>query len=197
VQRPSLPSDTYDVPHEDSVAIIDAFAWVRGYVRTLQDCSTTGEVLNLIEKTISAAFPEVSYVTTIVRQPTGRWSFYSPGIGTRTGLRVFRHNQAILSSLMEADSTLHDRLTRFPKSSLPGDILTYEDYDTDLLSGMLKRAHAEIEQMHESVMTAVMRSRSGFVAHLFLSDFRRAYDGETDKACIATLGDFASLALSS
>jgi hypothetical protein len=34
------------------VAIIDAFAWVRECVRTLQDCSTTGEVLNLIEETI-------------------------------------------------------------------------------------------------------------------------------------------------
>lgn len=197
MQLPSPPSDNHDAPHEDSVAIVDAFAWVRGYVRTLQDCSTTGEVLNLIEETISAAFPEISYLTTIVRQPTGRWSFYSPGSGTRAGLRVFRRNQAILGSLMEADSTLHDRLTRFPKSSFPGDILTYEHYDTDLLAGMLKRAHAEIEQMHESVMTAVMRSRSGFVAHLFLSDFRRVYDSETDKAYVGTLVDFASLALSS
>jgi hypothetical protein len=179
------------------VAVVDAFAWVRGYVRTLQDCSSVGEVLTLVEETISAAFPENSYLTTVVRQPGGRWSFYSPGSGTRSGLRVFRRNQAVLGSLMEADSTLHDRLTGFPKASSPGDILTYEHYDTDLLAGMLKKAHAEIEQMHESVMTAVMRSRSGFVAHLFLSDFRRVYDSEAEKAYVSTLAEFASLALSS
>jgi hypothetical protein len=197
VQRPSSSSDNHNVPREDSLAIIDAYAWVREYVRTLQDCSTSGEVLTLVEDTISAAFPEISYVTTVVRQPNGRWSFYSPGSGTRTGLNVFRRNQAILGSLMEADSTLHDRITGFPKASSPGDMLTYRHYDTGLLAGILKRAHTEIEQMHESVMTAVMRSRSGFVAHFFLSDFRRVYDSEIDKAYVATLADFASLALSS
>jgi hypothetical protein len=191
------PSDGDDVPREDSLAIRDAFAWVRGYLRSLQQCSTLGEVLTLVEEMAGTAFPETSYMTTTVRQPCGAWSFHSPGSGTRSGLRTFRRNQAILGPIMEANSSLHDAMTRFPRASAPGDILTFENYDSVVLGRMLNQARVEIECVHESVLTAVIRSRSGFVAHLFLSDFRRVYCSETERALVATLADFASLAVSS
>lgn len=184
-------------PREDSSAVLEAFASVRRYLRALASCSSIDEVLTLLEETAATTFPETSYITTAVRAPAGGWSFHSPGSGTRSGMRTFARNQAILAPVMATDNGLADRITRFPRASAPGAILTFEDYDSRVLEGILKLTRADIEYVHESLLTAVVRSRSGLVAHLFLSDFRKVYGAETEMAFAATLADFASLAVSS
>jgi hypothetical protein len=182
------------VPREDSLAVHEAFGWVRKYLRELGRCSTSGEVLTLVQDTAATVFPETSYLGTMIRLPNGKWSSGGPGRGTAWGMRTFGRNFSILCEVAGRDRSFGDALVRYPEASCPGDILTIENYDTALLARGLKQAHGVVECLHESVLTAVIRSRSGFVAHLFLSDFRRVYSSETERVYAATLADFASLA---
>jgi hypothetical protein len=169
---------------------------VRKYLRALEHCSTAGEVLTLVQDTAATIFPETSYVATTIRQPNGKWSCAGPARATFWGMRTFGRNYAMLCELSGRYPSFGDALVRFPNASSPGDILTIDNYDTALLARKLKQAHGVVECLHESLLTTVIRSRSGFVAHLFLSDFQRVYSTETERVCAATLADFASLALS-
>jgi hypothetical protein len=49
------------------------------------------------------------------------------------------------------------------------------------------------ERLHEKSIASVIRSRPGFVAQLYLADFRRIYDNDSDRALISAVVDFASL----
>jgi hypothetical protein len=169
---------------------------VRKYLRALEHCSTAGEVLALVQDTAAAVFPETSYLATTIRQPNGNWSCASPPQATAWGMRTFGRNLTMLCEISGRDRSFGDALVRFPKVSSPGDVLTIENYDTALLARELEQAHGVVECLHASLLTTVIRSRSGLVAHLFLSDFQRVYSTETERVCAATLADFASHALS-
>jgi hypothetical protein len=82
-------------------------------------------------------------------------------------------------------------------ASMPGDILTHRNYNAAIVSPILKLAPHELVRFFKPMLVAAVRSRSGYVAHLMLSDFRAVYARETELALVATIADFASLALSS
>jgi transcriptional regulator with XRE-family HTH domain len=194
--RLAIPSIGLEGPCRDSIEIVEAFSSIRWYLRKLQSCSTIDELLTLIEDTAAAHFPEVSYLTTVLRRPSGGWSFHSEGIGTRPCMRVFARVQELLRPVFEADQVA-DETVRFPIASMPGDLLTYRNLDAAVLAPILNLSPAEFERFFEPVLIAVVRSRMGYVAHLMLSDFRNVYVGETERALAATIAEFASLALSS
>lgn len=185
------------MPREDSLAVKEAFGWVRRYLRALNGRSTSDEILTLVEETAAELFPKTPYFATAVRCPDGIWLCHSPGRGTPRGLRTFKRHRAALSLIAGHDHSFADAFVRFPKASAPGDTLTVEDYDKALLARKLKHDYAEVEDIHELVLTPVIRSRSGVVAHLVLSDFRKNYGSEIERVFAATLADFASIALSS
>jgi hypothetical protein len=195
--RLAIPLVEYRAPRRESTEIQEAFSSVRWYLRKLNSCSTMEEVLTLLEDTAAAHFPEVSFLGTKVRRPSGGWSFHSDGIGTQAQMRTFRGVRESLRPVFESDPVLADKMLRFPNASMPGDILTYRNIDGAVKASVLALRPAEIERLFEPMLIAVARSRSGYVAHLLLSDFRAVYAGETESALAATIADFASLALSS
>lgn len=195
--RLAIPFVDYASPRRESLEICEAFSSVRWYLRKLQNCSTIDELLTLLEDTAAAHFPEVSYVNTGVRRPSGGWSLQREGIGTKARMRTFGRLRELLRPVFEANPVVADEIVGFPIASMPGDTLTHRNYNAAIVSPILKLAPADLVRFFKPMLVAAVRSRSGFVAHLMLSDFRAVYTGETERALAATITDFASLALSS
>jgi transcriptional regulator with XRE-family HTH domain len=195
--RLAIPYVDYAVPRRESIEIREAFSSVRWYLRKLQSCSTIDELLTLLEDTAAAHFPEVSYVNTGVRWPSGGWSLQREGVGTPARMRTFARLRELLVPVFEANPVVADEIVGFPIASMPGDTLTHRNYNAAIVAPILKLAPAELVRFFKPMLVAAVRSRSGFVAHLMLSDFRANYAGETERALAATIADFASLALSS
>jgi transcriptional regulator with XRE-family HTH domain len=194
--RLAIPPVDYSTPRGESIEILEAFSSVRWYLRKLQSCSTIDELLTLLEDTAAAQFPEVSYLMTAFRWPLGGWCLHGEGIGTPARTREFVRLQELLGPAAAENPAACDEIVRFPIGSMPGDILTYRNYNAAVAAPILELAPVEFERLFEPVLVAVTRSRSGYVAHLMLSDFHAVY-GETERALAATIADFASLALSS
>lgn len=195
--RLAVPYVDYNAPRRESIEIREAFSSIRWYLRKLQSCSTIEELLTLLEDTAAAQFPEVSYLATLLRRPSGGWSFHGEGIGTRARMRTFVRLHELKRPVFEANPDAFDQMVRFPIASMPGDTFTYRNFNLAILAPILKQVPAEFEQFYGPMLAAVVRSRSGYVAHLVLNDFRDVYAGETERALATTIADFASLALSS
>jgi transcriptional regulator with XRE-family HTH domain len=195
--RLAIPSVGFEAPCRDSIEILEAFSSIRWYVRRLRSCSAIDELLTLLEDTAAAHFPEVSFLATILRRPSGPWSFHGEGVGTRAGMRTLAGVRELLTPVFAADQVTSDATVRFPIGSMPGDLLTYRNLDPAVLAPILKQSPAEFARFFEPLLVAVVRTRLGYVAHLVLSDFGNVYLGETERALAATIVEFASLALSS
>jgi transcriptional regulator with XRE-family HTH domain len=195
--RLAIPYFDSSAPRRESLEIREAFSSVRWYLRKLQNCSTIDELLTLLEDTAAAQFPEVSYLWTSSRRPSGGWSFHGDGIGTRARRHEFVRLQEMLGPVFEADPLASDEMFRFPVATMPGDILTNRNMNSAIMAPILKKSLPELKRCSEPLLIAVVRSRSGYVAHLSMSDFRDVYFGETEQALASTIADFASLALSS
>jgi transcriptional regulator with XRE-family HTH domain len=195
--RLAIPSVDYAAPRRESMEIREAFSSVRWYLRKLQSCSTIDELLTLLEDTAAAHFPEVSYLSTGARRPSGGWSIHREGIGTPARMRTFARLRDRLRPVFEANPVVADQIVGFPTASMPGDFLTHRNYNAAIVAPILELARAELVRFFQPMLVAAVRSRSGYVAHLMLSDFRAVYAGKTELALVATMADFASLALSS
>ncbi|HYZ17390.1 MAG TPA: helix-turn-helix transcriptional regulator [Candidatus Acidoferrum sp.] len=184
-------------PRNDSLEIRDAFAMMRRYLRKLNACSTTEEVLSLVAETTASLFPEVGYLTTGPRFPEGGWTHHGEAIAKASRLAAFASmHEEVVGPIFASDPFSADVITCFPDISLPGDLITHEDHDKARLMAVLGNAYAAFKQLHEPTVAAVIRSRGGFVAHLVLGDFRKSYDDEVDRAIVSSIVDFASLAIS-
>jgi transcriptional regulator with XRE-family HTH domain len=195
--RLAIPYVDYSRSRRESIEIREAFASIRWFLRKLQSCSTIEEVLTLLEDTAAAHFPDVSYLNTAFRRPSGGWSLHGEGIGTRARMRTFARLQELLRPVFEGNPVVSDEIVGFPIASMPGDTLTSRNYNWPTVAPILELALAECEHFFEPMLVAVTRSRAGYVAHLMLSDFHAVYGGETEQALASTIADFASLALSS
>lgn len=186
-----------DLPRDESLEIRDAFASLRTYLRKLNACSTTDEVLSLVEDTAASHFPETSYLATASRLPDGGWSFHGEPIGRASRMRAFAYDrEEVVGPIFASELVAADDLMCFPEASSPGDLLTYDDYEEAKLAKILGKAYAGFKHLHEPMLAAVIRSRAGLVAHLYLADFRKIYGEETDLALVSAITDFASLAAS-
>ena len=195
--RLAMPYLDPGTPRDESLEMRDTFASVRDYLRKLNACSTTDEVLTLAEDTAACQFPQASYLRTSVRLPDGRWSFHGDGTGRGSRLGTFASNaQDVIAPIFASDPLGAAVITCFPQVSSPGGLLTYDDYNESRLAGIVGKAFPVFKHLHQSMVVAVIRSRSGFVAHLYLGDFRMTYDNDVDRALISTIADFASLAAS-
>lgn len=193
----AMPSIDYPTPRRESIEILEAFSSVRWYLRRLHSCSTVDELLTLLEDTAVAHFPEVSYVMTASRPAAGTWSFHGDGVGTRPCRRTFVRVQKLMRPLFESNRIVCDEMVRSPGSAMPGDILTYRNLNSAIVAPMLELTPREFEQLFQPMLLAGVWSRSGGAAQLMLTDFCDVYDRETERALVATIADFASLALSS
>jgi hypothetical protein len=183
-----------ETPRDESLEIRDAFGSMRWYLRKLNACSSIEEVLRLVEDTAASHFAEIPYLTTASRLPDGAWTFHGEGTGTASRLAVFtQEREEVVGPIFAAGENAADELMCFPEASSPGELLTFDDYDTGMLTGILKDGYRRFERLHESMLAAVIRSRTGFAAHLYLADFRRTYDAQTDRAFVMAIADFASL----
>src|ERR1700736_4622753 len=99
--RLAIPYVDHAGPRRDSIEIREAFSSIRWYLRKLQSCSTIDELLTLLEETAAAHFPEVSYLNTAFRRPSGGWSLHGEGIGTRARMRTFARLQELLRPVFE------------------------------------------------------------------------------------------------
>jgi transcriptional regulator with XRE-family HTH domain len=193
--RLATPAAERDTPRDQALEIRDAFASLQRYLRKLYACTTAEEVLTLLEETAAGYFPEASYVTTASRLPDGCWSLYGEGIGRAARLRAFENNrEEVIAPIFTLEPLAADAITCFPDVSFPGDLIRYSDHDELRLARMLGKAYAGFRQLHEPMLAAVVRSRTNFVAHLYLGDFRKSYDNETDRALVSAIVEFASLA---
>ncbi len=182
-------------PRNESLALRVAFASLRSYLRKLYACSTTDEVLELVQETAVAHFPETPYLTTASRLPDGGWSFEGEGIGSGSRLRAYRsHSEEVVGPIFASKLVAADDLMCFPQAASPGDLLTFEHYDEPKLAGILGKDYPEFKRLHEPMLAAVIRSRADFVAHLYLADFLKIYDTEVDREMVRAIVDFASLA---
>lgn len=194
--RLATPSLDRDTPRDESLEMREAFASLRGYLRKLYACSARDEVLQLVQDTAAALFPEALYLTMGSRLPDGGWRHHGEptGNGRRLGAFVsFQEN--VIDPLFAFDPIGADVLTCFPRLSFPGDLVTYDDLE-EALTAVLGTAFDRFKQLHEPSVVAVIRSRAGFVAHLLLGGFRNSYDNEVDLALVSAVVDFASVAIS-
>lgn len=182
---------------EESRLVIQALASVQWYLRKLTAASSVEEVLSLAEETACAHFPQVSFIIANSRMPDGRWVPHGEGLGTAGAMRrVWRQYDEIHRPLGAVDRAGLDWLMGYPAISQPGDLLTLADLDRAALATILKGARRRYEGNNGAELLVRMRSREGYVGHLFFADFRKTYDGPADRELAATIADLASLALS-
>jgi transcriptional regulator with XRE-family HTH domain len=193
--RLATPTVERDTPRDEALEIRDAFASLQRYLRKLYACTTPEEILTLLEETAAGYFPEASYVTTASRLPDGCWSLHGEGIGRAARLRAFENNrEEVVAPIFASEPLAADAITCFPDVSLPGDLIRYSDHDELRLARMLGKTYVGFRQLHEAMLAAVVHSRTNFIAHLYLGDFRKCYDNETDRALVSAIVEFASLA---
>jgi hypothetical protein len=180
----------------EELEVRTAYARFRRYLRRLYACSTSAELLSVIESTAVSFFPEASYVVSASRLPDGCWSFHGDGIGRASRIQTFNNNREhVVAPIFSSDPGAADRLMCFPEKRAPGEIVTYDDYgDERSLARDLEKAYPEFKQLHESMVAAVIHSRSGFVAHVYLGEFRKSYDDDGDQAILSAIAAYASLA---
>ena len=182
-------------PRDESLELRDAFGSLREYLRKLNACSTTDEVLTLAQDAAASYFPEASYLTTAARLPDGRWAFRGEATGTASRVRAFAHNvEEIVAPLLASDSQAGDELMCFPDAALPGDLLKFDDYDEARVARLFGSAYDDFKRVHEPMLAGVIRTRANLVAHLYIGDFRNFYETSTDYALVSAIADFASLA---
>jgi Helix-turn-helix domain len=192
--KPCLDPDT---PRDESVEMRDAFASLERYLRKLCACSTRDEVLHLVQDTAAALFPEASYLTIGSRLPDGGWKHQGEPTGNGRRLRAFvSFQEDVLDPIFASDPIGADVLTCFPQLSSSGDVVTYDDHEESRTEAVLGSAFDSFKHLHESSVAGVIRSRTGFVAHLLLGGFRISYDNAVDRALVSALVDFASAAVS-
>jgi transcriptional regulator with XRE-family HTH domain len=193
--RLASPYCDRNTPRAASLELRDAYASLREYLRKLNACSTTDEVLTLVEDTAASHFPQASYVTTGLRLPDGGWVYHGEATGMPSRLRAFARNvEDVLAPIFASDRIAADIITCFPDAALPGTLITYEDYDEATLASILGEAYGDFKQLHAPMLAAAVRSRAGFVANLYLGEFRKNYESDVDRALVAAIADFASLA---
>jgi Helix-turn-helix domain len=186
-----------DTPRDESVEMRDAFASLRRYLRNLYECSARDDVLHLVQDTAAALFPEVSYLTIGTRLPDGGWMHHGEPTGSGRSLHAFvSFQENVIDPIFAWDPMGADVLTCFPGLSSPGDIVTYDDHDETRTEAVLGKAFYRFKQLHECSVAGVIRSRTGFVAHLLLGGFLISYDNEVDRGLVSSLVDFASAAVS-
>lgn len=186
-----------DTPRDESFEVRDAFVSLRRYINKLRVCSTTDEVLNLVLETAASHFPEASYLTAASRAAAGGWFFHGEPIAKPSRLYAFAHDQNdIVAPIFASEPLLADIMTCFPERSSPGELIAHYDHDETTLAGILGTAYGDFEALHEASMVAVVRSRAGFVAHLYLGEFLKVYDRDVDCALLSAIADFASVAAS-
>ncbi|HTJ28408.1 MAG TPA: helix-turn-helix transcriptional regulator [Candidatus Limnocylindria bacterium] len=191
----ALPSLERDGPRADSLLVLDAHASLRWYLRKLGTASSADEILNLAEQTACAQCPETSFIIAMSRTPEGAWVAHGEGCGTRGALRrMWRQYDEIHRPLERMDRAGLDLLMGYPTVSEPGELMTFASHDRETLARILKGAERRYERNNGGELLARIRSRSGYVGHLFLADFNACY-GAADRALIATIADLASLAL--
>ena len=196
--RLATPSFDRRTPRDASLEIRDAFLSLRWYLRKLYACSTTDEVFNLVKETAASFFPESSYVMTASRLPDSRgWTFHEEAIARVSRLDAFTHNRdEVVGPIFASDGAAADDIACFPMISSPGDLITFENYDELHLARMLRQRFGAFKRLHAPMIVTVIRSRADFVGHLYLGDFRKTYDDETNYALVSAIADFASLAAS-
>jgi transcriptional regulator with XRE-family HTH domain len=184
-------------PRDQSRLVLEAYASMQRYVRKLSAASSIEEVLALAEETACAHFPDVSFIVAMSRTPDGRWFPHGEGLGTTTAMRrVWRQYREVHRPLGETDRAGLDRLMGYPAISQPGDLLTFAGLDRPALAVILKGARRRYERNNGAELIARMRSREGYVGHLFFADFCKSNDRPADRELAATIADLASLALS-
>jgi hypothetical protein len=195
--RLATPSVARDTPREESLEVRDAFGPLRDFLRKLNACSTTDELLSLVEDTAASYFPEASYLTTYSRGRDGGWSYHGEAMGAASRLPPFAYNRReVVAPTFALDPIASDLITGFPQLSLPGDFITYESHDETMLAAVFGKGFPVFKKVHEASLASVIRSREGFVAHLLVGDFLRIYGNDVDIALVAAIVDFASLAAS-
>ncbi len=178
-------------PRRESLEIRDSLSHLQHYTRKLRDCSDTDEVLKLVQDAAASLFPEASYLTTATRLCDGGWIQHGDPAAKASRLDAFRHNRdEIVGPIFALEPLEADIITCFPERSLPGDLVTYNDYDERTLAGILGKEFTYFRNLHESAVTTVVRSREGFVGHLYVGDFLKMYDREADRAMLAAIRRF-------
>lgn len=184
-------------PRDESRLVLEAYGSVQWYLRKLTAASSLEDVLSLAEETACAHFPEVSFIVAMSRTPDGRWVPHGEGLGTATASRrIWRQYGELHRPLGEVDPAGLDRLMGYPAISQPGDLLTFRDKDRSALTRIVTGARRRYERNNSAELLARMRSRDGYVGHLFFADFCKSNDGPADRELAATIADLASLALS-
>jgi hypothetical protein len=185
-----------DTPRDESLEMRDTFASLRCYLRKLYACSARDEVLQLVQDTAAALFPEASYLTMSSRLPDGGWRHHGEPTGNGR-LRAFvSFQENVIDPIFASNPIAANVITCFPRLSSPGDVVTYDDHEEVLTEAVLGTAFDRFKQLHEASVAAVIRSRAGFVAHLLLGGFQLSYDNEVDRALVSAVVDFASAAVS-
>jgi len=65
--RLAIPGLTHETPFKESLFVREAFGPIRWYLRKFDACSTIDDVLELVENTVTAQFPDASFVRTAFR----------------------------------------------------------------------------------------------------------------------------------
>jgi len=190
---PEIPSDE---PREASQLVFEAFGSMRNYARKLVSASTVEEVLDLAQDAAGAHFPEVSLITAVSRTGLGTWEPHGEGIGSAATLRRM-HDQfdRVHRPLMISDPLGLDQIMCFPSIALPGELMTFWEHDSAALSRILGDAKRGYTVNNSGQLIARIRSRSGYVGHLFFADFCNAGYDASEYAFASAIAEFASLAL--
>jgi transcriptional regulator with XRE-family HTH domain len=184
-------------PRDESLLILEAYAPMQWYLRKLAAASSVDEVLSLAEETAYAHFPDVSFICAMSRTPDGEWVPHGEGLGTAAALRrVWRQYGDVHRPLGAVDRAGLDQLMGYPAISQPGEVLTFAGLDRTALATILKGSRRRYERNNGAELLARMRSRDGYVGHLFFADFCKNNDRSADRELAATIADLASLALS-
>jgi hypothetical protein len=184
-----------ETPRDDSTEIAHAFGSMRSYLHKLNACSSTNEILRLVQETAASLFPRAPYIVPVVRHTGGGWSFHGDAIVEASRFEAFMRDRTdVILPILEADPLAADVITCFPQASLPGDLATYELHDMAALAQVLGKRYEAFKQLHETELAGVIRTRNGFVGHLYLGEFRKHYDGKTEHSLVSAITDFASLA---
>lgn len=193
--RLASPYCDQDTPRAASLELRDATSSLRDYLRKLYACSSADELLSLVEDTAASHFPEASYVTSGSRLPDGGWLYHGEATGMPSRMRPFARNvEDVLAPIFASDPIAADIITCFPDAAMPGTLITYDDYDETAVARVLGNAYDDFKKLHAPMLAAAIRSRAGFVANLYLGDFRKGYENDVDRALVAAIVDFASLA---
>ena len=184
-------------PRDESLLVLEAYASIQWYLRRLGAASSVDEVLSLAEETAHACFPDVSFIVAMSRTPEGGWAPHGEGLGTAAALRrVWRQYGEVHRPLGDTDRSGLDRLMFYPAISQPGEVLTFAGHDRAVLATILKGARHRYERNNGGELLARLRSRDGYVGHLFFADFCKSSDKPVERELAATIADLASLALS-